>query len=239
MEENDETAFASSSPFFYSEKNKSRRKKQNIERGHIFSCWTTIHLHWMMSLTEERINEMKEIFSMVDDDGDGSITRPQLGMCLRAMQYSISNQEINVLMKKFDSDKTDRINFPQLLQIIAATHQPSLNQQTQSILAALKLFDTNNDGKEKNSLDWFISTFFLNVYIETISENDFRFLMQQTGEPLSKDSVDDMIKSTDARTSNGRLQYRKLVSTIIHLWNFIGYGKNFVCITPILQIFDL
>ncbi|CAF1640748.1 unnamed protein product [Adineta ricciae] len=151
----------------------------------------------MMSLTEERINEMKEIFSMVDDDGDGSITRPQLGMCLRAMQYSISNQEINSLMKKFDSDKTDRINFPQLLQIIAATHQPSLNQQTQSILSALKLFDTNND--------------------ETISENDFRFLMQQTGEPLSKDSVDDMIKSTDARTSNGRIQYRKLVSTIIHL----------------------
>ena len=53
--------------------------------------------------------------------------------------------------------------------------------------------------------------------IETISENDFRFLMQQTGEPLTKDSVDEMIKSTDAKTKNGRIQYRKLVSTIIHL----------------------
>ncbi len=42
--------------------------------------------------------------------------------------------------------------------------------------------------------------------------------MQQTGEPLSKDSVDDMIKATDARTKNGRIQYRKLVSTLIHLW---------------------
>jgi Ca2+-binding EF-hand superfamily protein len=41
--------------------------------------------------------------------------------------------------------------------------------------------------------------------------------MQQTGEQLSKDSVDDMIKATDARTKNGRIQYRKLVSTIIHL----------------------
>ncbi|CAF1587620.1 unnamed protein product, partial [Rotaria sordida] len=74
-----------------------------------------------MSLTEERINEMKEIFSMVDDDGDGSITRSELALCLRAMQYSISNNEINDLMKKFDSDKTGHINFPQLLQIIAAT----------------------------------------------------------------------------------------------------------------------
>jgi len=150
-----------------------------------------------MSLTEERINEMKEIFSMVDDDGDGSITRTQLGMCLRAMQYSISNSEINHLMKKFDSDKTGRINFPQLLQIIAATEQPNLTKQTQTILSALKLFDTQND--------------------ETISENDFRFLMQQTGEQLSKDSVDDMIKSTDARTKNGRIQYRKLVTKLIHL----------------------
>ncbi|CAF3618776.1 unnamed protein product [Adineta steineri] len=134
---------------------------------------------------------------MVDDDSDGSITRSQLCMCLRAMQYSISNREINDLMKKFDSDKTDQINFPQLLQIIAATEQPNLTKQTQTILSALKLFDTQND--------------------ETISENDFRFLMQQTGEQLSKDSVDDMIQSTDARTKNGRIQYRKLVSTLIHL----------------------
>ncbi|CAF1286812.1 unnamed protein product [Rotaria magnacalcarata] len=150
-----------------------------------------------MSLTEERITEIKEIFSMVDDDGDGSITRSELGLCLRAMQYSISNSEINDLMKKFDSDRTDRINFPQLLQIIAATDQPNLTKQTQTILSALKLFDTQND--------------------ETISENDFRFLMQQTGEQLSKDSVDDMITATDARTKNGRIQYRKLVSTLIHL----------------------
>jgi len=150
-----------------------------------------------MSLTEERINEMKEIFSMVDEDGNGSITRTQLGMCLRAMQYSISNGEINDLMKQFDSDKTGRINFPQLLQIIAATDQPNLTKQTQTILSALKLFDTQND--------------------ETISENDFRFLMQQTGEQLSKDSVDDMIKSTDARTKDGRIQYRKLVTKLIHL----------------------
>jgi len=101
-----------------------------------------------MSLTEERINEMKEIFSMVDDDGDGSITRTELGLCLRAMQYSISNGEINDLMKKFDSDKTGRINFPQLLQIIAATGQPNLTKQSQTILSALKLFDTNNDGRK-------------------------------------------------------------------------------------------
>lgn len=53
--------------------------------------------------------------------------------------------------------------------------------------------------------------------LETISENDFRFLMQQTGEQLPKDSVDDMIKATDARTKNGRIQYRKLVTALVHL----------------------
>lgn len=99
-----------------------------------------------MSLTEERINEMKEIFSTLDDDGDGSITRPQLAMCLRAMQYPISNGEINNLMKKFDSDKSGQISFPQLLQIIGATEQPNLSKQAQDIIAAMKLFDTNNDG---------------------------------------------------------------------------------------------
>lgn len=152
---------------------------------------------------------------MVNDDGDGSITRLQLGMCLRAMQYPVSNREINDLMKKFDSDKTDRINFPQLLQIIAATEQPNLTKQTQTILSALKLFDTNNDGRDVASLAEITRLF--PRYIETISETDFRFLMQQTGEQLSKDSVDDMIASTDARTKNGRIQYRKLISTLVHL----------------------
>lgn len=150
---------------------------------------------------------------MVDDDGDGSITRSQLAMCLRAMQYSISNSDINDLMKKFDSDKSGTISFPQLLQIIGATEQPNLNKQSQQILAALKSFDTQNDGKVSVSMLILISLSF----VETISENDFRFLLQQTGEQLSKDSVDDMIKSTDARTKNGRIQYRKLVSTLIHL----------------------
>jgi Ca2+-binding EF-hand superfamily protein len=84
---------------------------------------------------------------MVDDDGDGSITRSQLAMCLRTMQYSISNGEINDLMKKFDSDKTGQISFPQLLQIIAATGQPNITKEVQTILSALKLFDTQNDGK--------------------------------------------------------------------------------------------
>lgn len=167
-----------------------------------------------MSFTEERITEMKEIFSMVDDDGDGSITRPQLAMCLRAMQYSISNGEINDLMKKFDSDKSGTINFPQLLQIIAATAQPNLTKETQTILSALKLFDTQNDGEMKNLHPNALIFLFI---LETISENDFRFLMQQTGEPLPKDSVDDMIKATDARTKNGRIQYRKLVSALVHL----------------------
>jgi calmodulin len=115
-----------------------------------------------MSLTEERINEMKEIFSMVDDDGDGSITRTELGMCLRCMQYSISNGEINDLMKKFDSDKSGKINFPQLLQIIGATEQPNSTKQTQTILSALKFFDTKNDGKKKYffSLIYFVFLFF-------------------------------------------------------------------------------
>lgn len=113
-----------------------------------------------MSLTDERITEIKEIFSMVDDDADGSITRPQLAMCLRAMQYAISNDEINELMKKFDSDKSGEINFPQLLQIIGATEQQNLTRQTQQILSALKLFDTNNDGlsiDRRKSKSFFLS----------------------------------------------------------------------------------
>lgn len=113
-----------------------------------------------MSLTEERINEMRDIFSMVDDDGDGSITRAQLGMCLRAMQYPISNSEINDLMKKFDSDKTGHINFPQLLQIIGTTRQPNLTKQTETILSALKLFDTNNDGKINFLFKYIVLFFF-------------------------------------------------------------------------------
>ena len=168
-----------------------------------------------MSLTDERITEMREIFSMVDDDSDGSITRVQLGMCLRAMQYSISNGEINDLMKKFDSDKSGRISFPQLLQIIAATDQPNSSKESQEILSALKLFDTNNDGEQ--NLGQSLACSSLWILLETISENDFRFLMQQTGEQLTKDSVDDMIKSTDARTKNGRIEYRKLVATLIRL----------------------
>lgn len=116
-----------------------------------------------MAFTDERINEMKEIFSMVDDDADGSITRPQLAMCLRAMQYSISNGEVNELMKKFDSDKSGQINFPQLLQIIGATEQPNLSKQSQQILSALKLFDTNNDGLSTRSNAFRILFFFVVV----------------------------------------------------------------------------
>ncbi|CAF0853671.1 unnamed protein product [Didymodactylos carnosus] len=167
------------------------------------------------TLSDERINELREIFSMLDDGG-GYLNQTQLGTLLLAMGFSIPNIEISALMNKFDTEKTGKIDFPQVLTIIATqTNNLTSAGHSKQILEAMKLFDTNNDGTNFISLLMLFENF--SLFIDTILESDFRFLMTQMGEPLTKQSYEDMINSTDARTKNGRINYRKLTSAIIHL----------------------
>ena len=51
-------------------------------------------------LTEDEIEDYKEAFSNFDIDGNGSIDEGELGVVMRSLGYSPTNQQLKDMMKK-------------------------------------------------------------------------------------------------------------------------------------------
>ena len=51
-------------------------------------------------LTEDEVEDYKEAFSNFDIDGNGSIDEGELGVVMRSLGYSPTNQQLKDMMKK-------------------------------------------------------------------------------------------------------------------------------------------
>uniref|UniRef100_A0A8C5XQH6 EF-hand domain-containing protein n=1 Tax=Microcebus murinus TaxID=30608 RepID=A0A8C5XQH6_MICMU len=57
-------------------------------------------------LTEEQIAEFKEAFSLLDKDGDGTITTKELGTVMRSLGQNPTEAQLQDLINEVDADGT-------------------------------------------------------------------------------------------------------------------------------------
>ena len=56
-------------------------------------------------LTEDEIEDYKEAFNNFDSDGNGSIDEGELGVVMRSLDYSPTNQQLKDMMEKVRHDE--------------------------------------------------------------------------------------------------------------------------------------
>ena len=64
-----------------------------------------------MSLTEEKVENFKEMFQMFDKDGDGTISTKELGAVLRSLGLNPGQEEIDEMIEEADRDNSGAIDF--------------------------------------------------------------------------------------------------------------------------------
>ena len=100
-------------------------------------------------LSEEKINELKEIFRAFDTDKDGQIEYDEFKQGLiKIKSEKLKEEEIKEYFDSIDTDKNGKIDYTEFL---AATLKKKLFLKEERLFEAFSRFDINNDGKISKS----------------------------------------------------------------------------------------
>jgi calcium-dependent protein kinase len=116
-------------------------KKFHAERKLQQASLTYIVNHLM---SKEDKNEMMEIFSSFDKNGDGVLSRDEIFEGYKSILGELeANKEVDRIMKEADLDKSGTIDYNEFL-IACSNRQKLLNKE--KLEATFKMFDKDNDG---------------------------------------------------------------------------------------------
>ena len=82
-------------------------------------------------LTEEQIAEFEKAFLPFDKDGNGILTKAELGIVMRSLGQNPPEAELQDLMKKFDADGNGAIDFLEFLTMMAQKMREAFRQGCQ------------------------------------------------------------------------------------------------------------
>ncbi|XP_019493370.1 PREDICTED: calmodulin-like [Hipposideros armiger] len=139
-------------------------------------------------LTEEQVAEFKEVFSMFDKDGDGTITTKEFGTVMRSLGKNPTEAELQAMINEVDADGNGTIDFPEFLTMMARKMKDTSN--IEEIRAAFRVFDKDGNG--------------------LISAAELRYVMMNFGEKLTEEEVDEMIREVDI-DGDGQIKYEEFV----------------------------
>lgn len=71
------------------------------------------------TLTEAEVQEFREIFSLVDKDGGGSISKTELGELLDTLGVKASPEELDAMLREVDTDGSGEIDFEEFVEVMS------------------------------------------------------------------------------------------------------------------------
>ena len=143
-------------------------------------------------MSEEQINEYKEVFSLFDMLGEGNIPTKDFSVVMRALGMNVTEAEVNELLKEADQ-KADTMDFNEFLNLIAK----KLNDQflgADDVISSFKVFDKENNGK--------------------VEVAELKHVMTKMGEHLTDKEFNDVMADFE-KDENGCVDYEHLVRTIM------------------------
>lgn len=92
----------------------------------------------------EQINECKDLFSMFDKDGGGSIDRDEFGGMMKTLGLRLTDRELDDFFFEMDKNNNAGIEFDELLTMLRKISQKLTPEQ--EFEEAFKFFDLDNSG---------------------------------------------------------------------------------------------
>lgn len=138
-------------------------------------------------LTEEQISEFKEVFTMFQKDGDGTILSSDLGDAMRALYQHPTESQLSEVVQEVENGHGGKVDFPEFIEILVKNM--SETDAEEELLEAFKILDPEGFGY--------------------VNSAEMRNVLTTLGEKLSDDDLDDMIKEGDSN-DDGRIDFEML-----------------------------
>eukprot|EP00930_Biecheleria_cincta_P070323 TRINITY_DN57965_c0_g1_i1.p1 TRINITY_DN57965_c0_g1~~TRINITY_DN57965_c0_g1_i1.p1 ORF type:complete len:616 (-),score=151.25 TRINITY_DN57965_c0_g1_i1:24-1871(-) len=142
--------------------------------------------------TEERLAELREVFNLFDEDGNGTLDADELALVMRSVGLVPSMQEIKNMIDEVDADGSGSIEWPEFLFLMSR----NVVKPDEQHKFAFEFFDRANEGK--------------------IQRTDFVMQMRQLTQDFNVDELEEMFleaKFEDADTE--QLTYKEFVKMMM------------------------
>merc|ERR1712216_95598 len=96
-------------------------------------------------LSDEQLDEIREAFSLFDNDASGAIDVRELKAAMRALGFEIKNEEPKKMVTDVDNDGSGTIEFVEFLGMMTA--KMGEKDTREDIEKVFKLFDDDNTNK--------------------------------------------------------------------------------------------
>ncbi|CAB1101990.1 unnamed protein product [Ectocarpus sp. CCAP 1310/34] len=126
-------------------------------------------------LSEEEIEDYKEAFSNFDKDCSGNIDESELGVVMRSLGYSPTNEQLKEIMAKVDTDGNGGISFEEFVAMMQLGEVET--DFKKEINEAFKFFDKDGDGE--------------------VTRAELAEIMRGLGDTLTDDEIDLLVKVAD------------------------------------------
>ncbi|KZV28109.1 calmodulin-like protein 11 [Dorcoceras hygrometricum] len=136
--------------------------------------------------------EIYEAFKLFDKDGDGKITREELGSVLGSLHQNLSVEELQDMIDEVDSDKNGTIEFPEFFNLVVKKMKET-EANPDDLREAFNVFDRDQNGY--------------------ISADELGHVMICLGEALTAEELELMIKEVDL-DGDGQVNYEEFVKII-------------------------
>eukprot|EP00752_Nemacystus_decipiens_P018393 g16496.t1 len=140
-------------------------------------------------LSDEEIEDYKEAFSNFDKDGNGNIDEGELGVVMRSLGYSPTNQQLKEMMAKVDTDGSGGISFDEFVAMMQLGEVET--DFTKEINEAFKFFDKDGDGE--------------------VTPSELAEIMRGLGDKLSDDEINLLVKVAD-KDGDGTISIEEFIS---------------------------
>ena len=147
------------------------------------------------NLTDQQLDEFREVFELFDKDGGGTISNSELGIVMRTLGQNPSENEIEAMIKEVDVDGNGEIDFEEFCRLMV--RQMEQNEPAEELVEVFRIFDKNNNGQ----IDWY----------------DLGVAFRECGERVSDEDLKEMIEEHDA-DGDRALNFNEFVKMMLAKW---------------------
>ncbi|XP_055376780.1 calmodulin [Condylostylus longicornis] len=149
-------------------------------------------------ISKSQMREFREAFRLFDKDGDGCITKEELGTVMRSLGQFARVEELQEMLQEIDVDGDGNVSFEEFVDILSnitedTTGLSPADQEERELRDAFRVFDKHNRGY--------------------ITASDLRAVLQCLGENLDEDEIEEMIREVDV-DGDGRIDFYEFVHAL-------------------------
>merc|ERR1712179_375209 len=147
-----------------------------------------------INLPEEQIEEYREIFSLFDRDGGGTITSVELGQVMRTFGWNPTEGDLQEMIGEIDQDGNGCISFNEFVYLMTKNvHEDGDIEE--EIREAFRVFDREGHG--------------------FITVPDLAQVLTSLGDKLSEEESQELIAEADI-DGDGNVNYEEFVTMLLH-----------------------